>query len=71
MTGGDDESKKVAVRGGSTSRFIRVSRRQIVFDAKDWLKLLPLLRTATNMTANKGIMEILSHSSSCSTVAQN
>lgn len=26
-------------------------------DANDWLKLLPLLRTAANMTANKGTVE--------------
>lgn len=34
-----------------------MSGRQIAWDANDWLKLLPLLRTAANMTANKGTVE--------------
>lgn len=64
MTGGDDEGeetrKKAAEkegRGGGNGSLIPVSGRQIACDANDWLKLLPLLRTAANMTANKGTVE--------------
>lgn len=60
MTRERERRKEAAVRGGrgkGNSRLIPVSGRQIACDANDWLKLLPLLRTAANMTANKGGME--------------
>lgn len=44
-------------RGRGNSSLTLVSGRQIACDANDWLKLLPLLRTAANMTANKGTVE--------------
>lgn len=52
--------RKAAVkgsRGKGNSSLIPVSGRQIACDANDWLKLLPPLRTAANMTANKGAVE--------------
>lgn len=65
VTGGDDEGeietglkKGAAGRGSSgSSRLIPVSGRQIAHVANDWLKLLPLLRTAANMTAYKGSVQ--------------
>lgn len=46
-----------AGRRRGNSGLISVSQRQIACDANDWLKLLPLLRTAADMTANKGTVE--------------
>lgn len=51
------EGKSAVSRGKGKGSLIHVSGRQIACDAKDWLKLMPLLRTAANMTANKGTME--------------
>jgi len=44
-------------KGSSINSLIPVSGRQIVCDANDRLKLLPLLRTTANMTAYKGTVE--------------
>lgn len=44
-------------RRRGNSGLVSVSQRQIACDANDWLKLLPLLRAAANMTANKGTVE--------------
>lgn len=64
VTGGNEENeggvrKRAAVRGssGRGSSSLIPSGRQIACVANDWLKLLLLLRTAANMTANKGIVE--------------
>lgn len=63
VTRGNNEievKEKAAMRGGrrrGNSGLISMSQRQIACDANDWLKLLPLLRTAANMTANKGTVE--------------
>lgn len=54
--GEEEEGREAAVSGGRGS-VIYVSGRQIPCDANDWLKLLPLLRTDANMTANKGATE--------------
>lgn len=52
---GDDKGKRKQRESNST--FIPASGRQMACDANDWLKLLPPLWTAANMTPNKGTVE--------------
>lgn len=58
---GERGVRRKAAEGGGRGRgngsLIPVSGRQTACDANDWLKLLPPLRTAANMTANKGAVE--------------
>lgn len=49
--------KAIAVRGEAAAASSLMSGRQTACVANDWLKLWPMLRTAANMTANKGTVE--------------